>query len=695
MSYATKYRVEFDTIKGRAVKIDIEEDGFAGSITDLTAYGESPLEVSYPNAEFDKLAGIRESKVRFKVLSGDVSASDFLTTSDTQYKVKIYINGTLEWVGWLDNNYLSEPFLDTPVSIELSASDGISLLKTTDLGDFSDGQIWGFYQVKNFIAWALHKTRLTLDWWSFINMFPAGADQRDVDDDFDAFYYSVVQSHMFLTGPRTFDDCYTVLSKIMESYNCVLFQSRGAWFIVQVNDWIAGRLDCNRRDYAGLVQESVTDQGFGLTIGLDETVKLINADAQLSWEKLYKEAVHYYNFKKPPIYFRNWDLQDGVYKPLLSSGSRGVYELDYFNDVDSILVDGSSRYFAVEFDANGSELVRYLLFYTGTSAAAADENGAKTGQYLVNKFDRINFSFSRREKNAGLNSYAPACWIRIDVGGGNYYTLDSTGEWRYNQMFAIQFAYNNAQDRRFWVDHSIQSKSIPATGLITVQFSSYGHSRTSNNEVHFKDVSFDVITYQNEMITVDGFEYKSSQTGNIKRKYDNELFFAKSDNVGTCGAILKDDYTQLAEWKYYSAADGTAVNFSKYINRAAWRTLYRNFTRIEGKLMDLYSSGRLLSPLNTVEFTAIPDKEFLITTLQMDVRNESAEFTMVEIRDTSNTDDFTHLGTEDFKYKNVKQQDPDGKIEMPKVPINWKFGTIGVIMSLIRRGNIKRFNNYD
>ena len=64
MSYATKYRVEFDTIKGRAVKIDIEEDGFAGSITDLTAYGESPLEVSYPNAEFDKLAGIRESKVR-------------------------------------------------------------------------------------------------------------------------------------------------------------------------------------------------------------------------------------------------------------------------------------------------------------------------------------------------------------------------------------------------------------------------------------------------------------------------------------------------------------------------------------------------------------------------------------------------------------------------------------------------------
>ena len=43
MAYATKYRCEFDTNKGRSVKIDIEEDAFAGSITNLIASGESPL----------------------------------------------------------------------------------------------------------------------------------------------------------------------------------------------------------------------------------------------------------------------------------------------------------------------------------------------------------------------------------------------------------------------------------------------------------------------------------------------------------------------------------------------------------------------------------------------------------------------------------------------------------------------------
>jgi hypothetical protein len=86
MAYNTKYRIEFDTIKGRSVKVDIEEDGFSGSVTNIIASGETPLEINYPNGEFDKMTGIRESKIRIKVLSTNVDISDFLITSDTQYK---------------------------------------------------------------------------------------------------------------------------------------------------------------------------------------------------------------------------------------------------------------------------------------------------------------------------------------------------------------------------------------------------------------------------------------------------------------------------------------------------------------------------------------------------------------------------------------------------------------------------------
>ncbi|MFN9114602.1 MAG: hypothetical protein ACK5XN_31455, partial [Bacteroidota bacterium] len=158
MAYNTKYRIEFDTIKGRSIKVDIEENGFGGTVTNLIALGDTPIEINYSNGEFDKMCGIRESKIRIKVLSTNVDISDFLITSDTQYKVKIYINNTVEWVGWLDNDYITEEFLDTPIIIELSASDGLSLAKSIDLSDLSNNQLWGLYRVKEFIAYALDKT---------------------------------------------------------------------------------------------------------------------------------------------------------------------------------------------------------------------------------------------------------------------------------------------------------------------------------------------------------------------------------------------------------------------------------------------------------------------------------------------------------------------------------------------------------
>lgn len=691
MAFATKYRIEFDTIKNRQIKIDIEEDGFGGSVTNLTA-AANPLELNYPNGEFDKLAGIRESKIRIRILSGAVTAEDFLTTSDTQYKVKIYVNGTLEWVGWLDNDYLSEPFLDTPQQIELSATDGLSLLKGRQLADLSDNQLWGLDRVKNFIAYALDKTDLGLDFWSFINMYPASVSQRGTNADYDAFYYAHIMSHTFLEGPRDFNDCYTVLSKICEAFNCTLFQARGAWYIIQTNDRIAGDLDGTKRDSTGAAITTALNQDFSVNIGLEETVKLINADALLSWEKAYKDAVIRYRFNQPPIYFRNWDLIDGVYQVLLSTSTRAVNTLTNWNGIDSVLSSfyslGSTVYTGIELDATtAAEQARYILFYEDTNPN--NDNGITTTSYPCAKNDKVNISFSRREKNAGfVTSNALACFVKLQVGS-DYYTLDDTGKWYLNVRKALQIGYSGSMDRGNWKDFSLQSENVPANGIVTVTFTSMGHSRTFANEVHFKDINFSITTYFNSISTVDGYEYKAEQTQTLKNNYDNQIFVSQSANISTQGAIMTSSYGQVADWKYYSALDATAVNFAKYIDRATWKTLYRNFYKLEGALYDLYSGSRLLSPLNTLKFTAIPNTEFMLTTLRMDVANESSEFTAIELRKTNTTDDFDEVGTESFRYLNIKSESEE-KVYEDKKPLDYTNGALGLFFKAITTRKVRR-----
>ncbi|MFN9111673.1 MAG: hypothetical protein ACK5XN_16545, partial [Bacteroidota bacterium] len=379
MAYITRYRCEFDTIKGRQVKVDIEEDRqvppaslninttsifeadddsllipfrdlryllpndivqitgtvnnngtytvkeliyngigsiyskilFNESIVDeidvtytltfttrpvinLTASSESPLELSYPNGEFDKMCPIRESKIRIKILTDNVTYEDFTVNYDTQYKVNLYVNNILEWTGWLDNDYINELFLDTLKEIELSANDGLSILKTMPLKTQSGEQMWGFFRIKEFIANALFYTSLNLDFISFINMYPENVVERNFMTptfwDNDAFSYAKIYASAFLKGPRDFDDCYQVLSKIMQAFGCTLYQARGKWYIVQTNDRIANVLDATIRDYTGAATGISMNQSFKIDIGLNEVTKLINADALVSLEKPFKEV---------------------------------------------------------------------------------------------------------------------------------------------------------------------------------------------------------------------------------------------------------------------------------------------------------------------------------------------------------------------------------------------------------------------
>lgn len=670
---------------------------------DLQASGQSPIELSYPNGEFEKMNPIRESKMRIKILTKNVNYEEFTITYDTQYKVKLYVNDTLEWLGWLDNDLITEPFLDVPVEMELSANDGLSILKTTDLQTQSGDQMWGLYKMKEFIANALYRTKLNLDFVSFINMYPESTLERDsvvpASYDWDAFFFSQIYATTFLKGPRDFDDCYQVLSKIMQSFGCTLFQARGKWYIVQTNDRIANVLDGTIRDYTGLATGIAMNQNFAISVGLNEITKLINADALVSIEKPFKEVAIRHKFDVPPTYFRNFDLLDLAADAY--SGVAPAYWTAAPSDLslNQRLLNRGQVFIDLEAGTN-AEIRRGISLVGGDFVLPY--SAKRTTLYPINKDDRINFSYSVKYSVPFFDSARQKCYVLFISESGQAYYLDAAGRWAipsqatpgFDFYRAIGYVYHRDEDRRFWKSYNIRSQGVPGNGTISIILTSVSNNKfVGNYNVLFKDLEFSVETSFNELTEVDGYEQKSDTTANLKNKFDAEIFIANAPNISTQGSLLRSNFINAANWKY-KGGGSPIMPFAKYITRAYWRTMWRNFMRIEGRLYDLYQGGRLLSPLNSIEFTEVEHKEFMLTTLQMDLRQETSEFTMIELRDTSNTNDYTQNGNETFRYLNVKAKDENDPIKEPKTPIDWRFGPFGVLSSLIRRSKRRRFNNY-
>lgn len=704
---------------GTGIEISIT----AAPVIDLIGYSETPVELNYPNGEFDKMTPIRESRMRIKVLADVVNSEDFYITNETQYKVKLYLEGILEWVGWLDNDYITEPFLDTNVFIELSANDGLSLIKNIPLQDFNGNQIWdNVMSILDYIKYALYQTKLELDFWSFINMYPYDefnvypVRQANIGStwDYDAFYYSFTKSQTFLKGPRDFDDCYEVLSKIMQAFGCSLYQARGQWFIVSFYDRILGVLGGTLRNYNGVAIDAVVNlYESDINIGLNRNVKLINADALTSIEKPFKEVVIKYSFDTPPVYFRNFDLLDGTL--LTSTPTLKTYSLlnwntlfspiqTYLSSINRGTYSNSSTYTKIKSELDettGGELIRYLSL---NATLTGDGGSARTTEYLINSGDVIEFGFTVRATLPIFATSACFVWVILTNGTTTAY-LGNDGNWYTNPNRQVQYIWDRNEDRQFWKTRSgVTSKPAPFAGFLSIQFS--GLSETNQaHELHFRDVELNIIPNMNLAVNSSGYEFKSENAGNLKPQYSNEIFVSHSDNVSIMGVLTNDNSVPapLKNWRYRSDED-IILPFAQYVKLGYFRAMYRRFLRIEGRLYDirLLGTNSLISLFDTFKFDGIQNASFIPTTLQIDIRNESAEFTMIEFYrqptfsgDISNGPfDRSVTGTESFRYLDVKAKDYDNPIKEPKTPVDYKWGIFGIISAQIRRGKIRRLNNY-
>jgi len=130
--FEVKYRLEYDgldglPLTGQKFRLDLLEDNWSGGITEVCGT-EDPVIINLN--DLDMYSGAIGSGMTISLNSAtEMQFLDLYTVDLKKYKIKLYLNNDLIWVGWLDPEMYEETYSEyRNYPIQFTANDGIALL---------------------------------------------------------------------------------------------------------------------------------------------------------------------------------------------------------------------------------------------------------------------------------------------------------------------------------------------------------------------------------------------------------------------------------------------------------------------------------------------------------------------------------------------------------------------------------------
>ena len=225
MAYGLKYTIPFKDIDDYSNVVEIYQDGFVGTSTELIAT-EAPAVHKYEREDNEDItSSIMSATLTVSFYSTDVTDfRNFFSYSDREFLVIHKFQGDVVFKGYLLNDITGEPFQDPPYPVVITATDGLAQLKEItltgptydiDLGTLIFDQLKSLdleldYEVCNDLY-----EGLVMD--NTKSIFAQGEDEN-----------LKVQEFTFdELGLNAFD----FLLEICKSFGWVLFQRNGRWVI--------------------------------------------------------------------------------------------------------------------------------------------------------------------------------------------------------------------------------------------------------------------------------------------------------------------------------------------------------------------------------------------------------------------------------------------------------------------------------
>lgn len=457
---------------------------------------DNPVTIRVVDNNEDKFTPIRSKSCEIRLhTSPNINIMTFGSGGDNQYKVQICMNYTdnIIFEGWLSISDLRQDFQPDPNVLVLTSTDGLGFLKDIPLTDYNGNTFRGPNRLADYIAGCLVKTGLDKSLIAEMNVKESTQVTTYLGQMYNTIY---LDAQTFAKGVNEFEDCFSVLEKILGEY-CELSQQKNEWYIRAIDEFDWANSIQIRFSSSGVIQSQLPEVAYNKEIGSDMslyTMGFMNDDAQVSLQRPYKFVRHFYQFEQPQ------EL------PCNSNFERG----DFISDLPDEVIDGIT-YTAKKYNLDCWDLLR---------GAPPIWNQLPTSELFIKKlFDQFSREDSRyvcvKWPTAGLQAHV----IRsegIDMSSGDAFELswdiafeENTSLGTGNILVASILLEGNDGTYWFLDDLSIGASntlSFPADGETQMQWAQTNADWSVNYKLFFINVDTN---------TIDNRQFRSISMANV------------------------------------------------------------------------------------------------------------------------------------------------------------------------------------
>ena len=237
MAYANKYLATFATKSGKIAYLYLAEDGYIGSIIE---YQGVHIDLQYiPNSDnpFEPIFA-SQLNIVLDVTDNITNIPNLLTLNDRKYNAKLYIDSDLEWQGWVLSDSVQLNYSTGRRQLSFNAIDGLGILKDIplpiDLSINSNELNTLLYYINLCLNTLLLPNNPNLK--IVCSYFASAMSNRTTHTYSEPFSQTYLPNRTFLNN-YVYTDCLTVISNIVKSFGCRIFQAGGKWWIVAINEF--------------------------------------------------------------------------------------------------------------------------------------------------------------------------------------------------------------------------------------------------------------------------------------------------------------------------------------------------------------------------------------------------------------------------------------------------------------------------